>query len=140
MKAKFFFCKHCGNVVVKFVDSGVVPFCCGEEMVELKPNTTDGMVEKHLPVFELTDEGTLRVKVGSSAHPMSKEHHIAFLAVETERGGILHCLDPEGRPESDFCICCEKPVAVYAYCNLHGLWMTEFKEGTEAKKCCKCKC
>ena len=22
-------------------------------------------------------------------------------------------------------VLCEKPVAVYAYCNLHGLWMTE---------------
>jgi superoxide reductase len=24
-----------------------------------------------------------------------------------------------------FCTCNDKPVAVYEYCNLHGLWKTE---------------
>ena len=48
MKAKFYICEHCGNLVTTIHNAGVPLVCCGE-----------------------------------------------------------------------------KPVAVYAYCNLHGLWMTK---------------
>ena len=145
METKFFFCKHCGNVVVKFVDGGVVPVCCGETMTELTPNTTDGIVEKHLPVIERVDDCTVRVKVGSAPHPMLKEHHILFIYVETEHGGMLRYLDVDGNPECEFCACKDKIRNVYAYCNLHGLWKLDLKDGFkdeacavgENKKCCK---
>ena len=52
MTTRFFLCKRCGNVIIKIVDSGVVPVCCGEEMVELRPNRTDVGMEKHVPVVE----------------------------------------------------------------------------------------
>jgi superoxide reductase len=36
-------------------------------------------------------------------------------------------LDPIGKPEADFTVSInERPVAVYEYCNLHGLWVKEF--------------
>ena len=56
MKVKFFKCKHCGNVIVKFVDSGVPVVCCGEKMEELKANTVEASVEKHLPALTRVNE------------------------------------------------------------------------------------
>jgi superoxide reductase len=54
---------------------------------------------------------------------MLPEHHIAFIYVETENGG--HRIDLTDKPEAVFCTCDSKPIAVYEYCNLHGLWKTE---------------
>ena len=146
MATKFFLCTTCGNVVVKVVDSGVGVVCCGQEMKELIPGTTDTLMEKHLPVVERIDDRTVKVKVGSVPHPMSREHHIVFIYLETEHGGQIQYLDPEGPAEACFCICEDKPVAVYEYCNLHGLWKTDFKDcpddagkgcDTRKKGCCK---
>ena len=33
--------------------------------------------------------------------------------------------DLKDKPEAVICTCGSKPVAVYEYCNLHGLWKTE---------------
>lgn len=124
MAIRFFRCRHCGNVVEKSIDSGVPLVCCGEKMEELTPSTTDAGTEKHLPVAEFIDGGKkLHVKVGSIAHPMLPEHHISFIALETEHG--IHRINPTDKPEAVFCIGDDKPVAVYEYCNIHGLWKTE---------------
>ena len=120
---KFFKCRHCGNVVEKVVDSGVAVVCCGEKMEELIPNTVDASGEKHIPVVTKIDDCTIKVEVGSVAHPMLPEHHIAFIYVETETGGIR--VNLTDKPEAVICTCTSKPVAVYEYCNLHGLWKTE---------------
>ena len=39
--------------------------------------------------------------------------------------GQLRHLAPGQAPKAVFELGDEKPVAVYAYCNLHGLWMTK---------------
>lgn len=122
MTTKFYKCAHCGNVIVKTVDSGVPVVCCGEKMQELTANTIEASVEKHLPVVCALEGGRLRIEVGSIHHPMSQEHHIAFVYVETENGGILTYL--KDQPVAEVCIGCARPVAVYEYCNLHGLWKT----------------
>ena len=136
MATKFFLCTTCGNVVVKVMDSGVIPVCCGSEMEELVPGTSDGAMEKHLPVVERVDDCTLKVKIGSLPHPMSKEHHIEFIYLETEHGGQIQYLDQDKPAEALFCGCKDKPVAVYAYCNIHGLWKTWVTCDTEGKGCC----
>lgn len=123
MKAKFYKCRHCGNVIVKMVDSGVPVMCCGEQMQELKPNTTDAAGEKHVPVVTDLGNGRIRVDVGSVAHPMLPEHHISFIYVETENGGLHKSL--ADKPSAEFYVGDEKVVAVYEYCNLHGLWAVE---------------
>ena len=123
MATKFYKCNQCGNVVIKVVDANVPVMCCGEKMVELTPNTVDASGEKHLPVVTRIDEKTIKVEVGSVAHPMLEEHHISFIYVETENGGIR--VDLKDKPEAVICTCGSKPVAVYEYCNLHGLWKTE---------------
>ena len=123
MATKFYKCNHCGNVVEKVVDSKVPVVCCGEKMQELVPNTVDASNEKHVPVVTRLDDCRIKVEVGSVAHPMSPEHHISFIYVETENGGIR--VDLKDEPVAEVYVGSSKPVAVYEYCNLHGLWKVE---------------
>ena len=121
---KFFICKHCGNLIGLIDDKGVPMMCCGEKMAELAPNTAGASVEKHLPVVSVTGDN-LSIMIGSVPHPMSEEHKIAFVYVETERGGQRKCLKAGEQPALTFCFAGDRPMAVYAYCNLHGLWKTD---------------
>ena len=123
MAVKFYVCPHCGNVIQKVVDSKVPVVCCGKPMTELVPNTVDAATEKHVPVVTWLDDKRIKVEVGSVAHPMLDEHHISFIYVETLDGGIR--VDLKDKPEAVIYVGDTKPVAVYEYCNLHGLWMTK---------------
>ena len=117
---KFFKCSHCGNIISFVVFSGADVTCCGETMQELKPNTADAAVEKHVP--SAAREGNkLIVTVGSTAHPMTEEHHIAWIVVADGDRTQRVVLSNTQAPTADF-IVSENPVTVYAYCNLHGLW------------------
>jgi len=121
---KFFICKHCGNMLGA-VRGGAAPvICCGEEMKELVPNTVEASAEKHLPVVTVSGD-VITVTVGSVAHPMEGAHHIEFIFVETERGGQRKILKVDEKPSLRFSFADDKPIAAYAYCNLHGLWKTE---------------
>ena len=120
---KFFVCKHCGNMIGLIHDAGVPMMCCGEKMVELVPNTTDAAQEKHVPVA--TVEGNkVVVNIGSVDHPMLEEHWIQWVYLETDKGGHRKVLNPGEKPNVVFALTeDEKPLAVYEYCNLHGLWV-----------------
>ena len=121
---KFYICEHCGNIVGMIHNAGVPMMCCGQKMTKLEAGVVEASHEKHIPV--VTVEGnTVRVNVGSVTHPMSEEHHIAWVYLQTNRGGQRKCLDVTGAPEVTFALADETPVAVYAYCNLHGLWKTD---------------
>ncbi len=128
-KVKFFICKHCGNLVGIIQDSGVPIVCCGENMTELVPNTTDGALEKHVPVVtkEKTKEGfdIIKAKVGSIEHPMTEAHYIQWIYLQTDKGGHRISLNPGEKPEVSFILHNETPIAVYEYCNLHGLWKAD---------------
>ena len=123
---RFYICEHCGNIVGMIHDAGVPLVCCGQKMTKLEPNTVEAAVDKHLPV--VTVEGdTVKAVVGEVAHPMTEEHSIQWLYLQTDRGGQRKSILPGEAPEVTFALNGEKPVAVYAYCNLHGLWKTEVK-------------
>ena len=122
MKQNFFICNHCGNIVAFVRNNGVPVVCCGEKMHELIPCTTDAAAEKHVPVYTVTD-GTVSVEVGSVLHPMSEEHHIEWISLQTKYGNQRKELCPTGEPCITFAVTQGDSVeAVYAYCNLHGLW------------------
>ena len=122
---KFFICEHCGNIVEMVRKSGVPVVCCGKPMTEIVANTVEASVEKHLPVVSINN-GIVNVKVGSVTHPMLPEHHIEWIYLETVKGIQRNMLKVDGEPETSFAIAeDDKPVAVYEYCNLHGLWKTE---------------
>ena len=121
---RFYVCEHCGNIVGMIHDAGVPMMCCGQKMTKLEPGTVEASHEKHIPV--VTREGDMvKVTVGSVAHPMAEEHHIAWVYLQTCRGGQRKCLKPGSAPVVTFALCDETPVAVYAYCNLHGLWKAD---------------
>lgn len=124
---RIFKCMHCGNIINMLDDKGVPVVCCGEKMHELIPGTSDGAAEKHVPVVtvEKNADGTTKVSVvvGSVTHPMTPEHYIGFILIETEKGVQYKVLDPAGTPEACFTLCKDDGfVAAYEYCNLHGLW------------------
>ena len=124
MKTTFYICHHCGNLVHMIHDAGVPMICCGQKMDELLPNTVEASGEKHLPAVTVED-GAVHVNVGSINHPMIPEHYIEWIYVQTENGGHLKIRKPGDDPSAAVCLGDDKALAVYAYCNLHGLWMTE---------------
>ena len=124
MNTKFYICSHCGNIVEMVHDAGVIPFCCGQKMNELIPNTVDASGEKHIPAVKV-GEGVVEVNVGSVDHPMVDVHWIEWVQLVTNKGSYRKWLNPGEAPNVKFLLSEEKPVAVYAYCNLHGLWKTE---------------
>jgi len=105
-------------------DEGVPMVCCGEKMSELIPNSAEASVEKHIPDVTVSGD-TIGVQVGSAPHPMDEEHHITFVYVETGCGGQRKSLKAGKEPKASFSFIDDKPIAVYAYCNLHGLWKKE---------------
>ncbi len=124
MKLEFYKCAHCGNVAVKLFDQGVPLSCCGEEMTLLRAGETDGAAEKHVPVVTVGE--TIHVEVGSVLHPMMEAHFITMIVLETSKGFQVKHLQPGEEPKADFAgVPGEEPVAVYEYCNLHGLWKAD---------------
>ena len=121
---KFYICKHCGNLIGFIHNTGVPIICCGESMTEMEANTVDASHEKHLPQITV-DGNTVSVKIGSVPHPMLAEHFIEWVYLQTEKGGQRKCLKPGDTPEAVFALHDDKPVAAFAFCNLHGLWKTE---------------
>ena len=118
----FYRCEVCGHVVSVVYPGAPTLHCCGQPMKRLEANTTDASKEKHVPVIESKGDNTL-VKVGSVPHPMTPEHHIAFIEIVLKNGkrGCAK-LDPAGAPEAEFPVKASDIETVYEYCNLHGLW------------------
>ena len=121
---KFYICRTCGNLVNVINASGVPMMCCGKPMEALEPNTVEASGEKHIPAVTV-EEGAVHVMIGSVEHPMVDVHYIEWVYLQTENGGQRINLKPNQEPKVTFLLGNEKPVAVYAYCNLHGLWKTQ---------------
>ena len=122
MQQKFYICKHCGNIVAMIRDCGVPVKCCGENMQEIVPGTTDAAQEKHVPVWR-TEGSQVTVSVGAVEHPMTPEHYIEWICLQTKQGSQHKKLEPSDKPQACFALCEGDTVeAVYAFCNLHSLW------------------
>ncbi len=122
---KIYLCKKCGNIVLKLEDESESLVCCGEKMELLIPGAVDGAVEKHLPIYEIND-GKIKISVGSVIHPMSEEHYISFIILASNDNYLIKRLDFTSSPKVVFDYN-ESYNKIYAYCNLHGLWLTEIK-------------
>ncbi|MCD7844952.1 MAG: desulfoferrodoxin [Oscillospiraceae bacterium] len=122
MEQRFYACEHCGKIIAVVKETGVPVICCGEEMKEIIPGTTDAAVEKHVPVYQVAD-GKVSVTVGAAEHPMLPEHYIEWISLQTKQGNQRRELKPGQPPKAVFPILeGDEVVAVYAYCNLHSLW------------------
>ena len=122
MEMKFYRCKHCGQIIAIVKKTGAPITCCGEEMEEIIPGSVDASLEKHVPVFSVKGN-VVEVKIGSVDHPMLPEHFIEWVSIQTNNGNQRKALKPGDKPIVCFNIAeGDKVEAVYAYCNLHGLW------------------
>ena len=122
--AKFYICEKCGNLVEVIHPSGVQMVCCGQKMTAIEAGTVEASREKHIPLV-VVEGNTVKVTVGSVLHPMTEEHSIEWVYLETDKGVQRKALKAGDEPTVSFSLNNEKPVAVYAYCNLHGLWKSE---------------
>ena len=122
MELKFYRCKVCGKIIAIVKDTGVPTICCGEEMEQIIPGTTDAAVEKHVPVITVNGN-TVEVKVGSVEHPMLPEHYIEWIALVGNNQVYKRDLTPQDKPEAVFPYI--KGAKLYSYCNNHALWVKE---------------
>lgn len=122
MEMKFYRCETCGQIVAVVKKTACPVVCCGKPMKEIVPGTSDGALEKHVPVVEVIGD-VVKVKVGAVAHPMLPEHYIEWVSLQTKFGNQRKALAPGQAPEVCFRLCEGDEVeAVYAYCNLHSLF------------------
>ena len=122
MDQKFYICETCGKIVAIVKDTRVPLMCCGSKMKELIPGTTDASHEKHVPVW--TKEGSIvTVSVGAAEHPMTSDHFIQWVSLQTTQGLQCKTLQPGQPPKVCFALCeGEEVETVFAYCNLHSMW------------------
>lgn len=122
MELEFYRCETCGQIVAVVKKTGVPVVCCGKPMKKLEAGVSDGAVEKHVPVYTV-GAGKVTVNVGAVAHPMTEAHHIAWVVLQTKGGNQRRALTPESEPVVTFPVFeGDEVLAVYAYCNLHGLF------------------
>ena len=110
-------------------NSSILTLMSGKEssLEPITANSKEAAVEKHIPVVEEGEEG-VTIQVGSVLHPMTEEHSIAWVYLETKEGCQRKNLPPTGEPVAVFALAeGDAPVAAYAYCNLHGFWKTDYR-------------
>ena len=111
LKSKFYVCPVCGNVI-RTIGEAVVS-CCGIMLPPLEPETAEGEHEIKVEVVE--DEYYVYL-----LHPMTRTHHISFLAAVSDQDMQLRKLYPEGGAEARFKL--GGVMDLYACCNHHGLF------------------
>ena len=122
MEQKFYICPVCGQIITKLKDQNIPVVCCGQVMKQLVAGEVEASTEKHIPVYNVNG-GTVFVSVGSVEHPMSAEHYIEWVCLETKHTTQIKHFKPTDKPEVVFALADNDEVEhVYAYCNLHGLW------------------
>lgn len=116
-------CNVCGNMIEMIHKGAGELVCCNEPMKLFKENTTDAAKEKHVPVVSRAGNA-YSVKVGSTAHPMEKDHYIEWIEVISGGKAYRQFLKPGDAPEAVFEMNASGAVA-REYCNKHGLWKGE---------------
>ena len=125
-KLEIYKCSICGNIVeLEHVGGGPLS-CCGQPMILQKTESTDGALEKHVPVIEKNgNEYTIRV--GSIPHPMIDVHYIEWIEIITENATYRKFLKPGDEPKATFKNIDSDTFIVREYCNIHGLYKSEQK-------------
>jgi superoxide reductase len=119
---KFYRCSHCGNIITFLEEKTTHVSCCGQRMEELIVNSKEASLEKHVPFVKVVDNN-VSIEVGSIIHPSTVEHHIAWIAIQTNKTVQIKYLENTEKPSANFILAdSEKLIKAYAYCNLHGLW------------------
>ena len=115
-------CNICGNIITVMHPGVGTLVCCDQPMQLLEEKTEDVGKEKHVPVIEKTEKG-VKVKIGSTPHPMEKNHYIEWVELVVDSRVYVKFLKPGDVPEAEFEVKAEK-LAAREYCSVHGLWKT----------------
>ena len=125
LKNKFLISEDNQDIVEVLASNGCEITCDNKPMKELVPNSTNAAQEKHVPQVSVNGN-IVKVDVGSVKHPMEDEHSITWVHIVTTQGTQRKHLKTNTDPVIEFALCQdEQLVEVYAYCNLHGLWMSK---------------
>jgi len=116
-------CDLCGNIVEVIHPGGGDLVCCGQDMKLLSENTVDAAKEKHVPVIEFSN-GSIKVSVGSVAHPMEEKHYIEWIELIADGKTYRQFLKPGDSPTATFNISA-KSVTARELCNIHGQWSAQ---------------
>ena len=116
-------CEICGNIVEMLHTGGGTLVCCGQDMNLMEEKTADMTKEKHVPVITKVDGG-FKVVVGSTLHPMIKEHYIEWIQLIVDGKSYRQFLNPGDAPEAVFKANGDKIIA-REFCNVHLLWKNE---------------
>jgi len=119
-KLQVYKCAVCGNIVEVLHGGAGELVCCGQPMENLVAKTADEGKEKHVPVIEKVDGG-VKVKVGSTAHPMEEKHHIEWIEILADGKAYRQFLNAGDAPEAVFNIKADQ-ITAREHCNIHGLW------------------
>lgn len=112
--------------IVEVISTNGCEICCDNKpMKELVANSTNAAQEKHVPQFQINGN-IVKVDVGSVKHPMEEAHSIVWVHIVTNQGTQRKFLKANTDPVIEFALCPDEQLQeVYAYCDLHGLWMTK---------------
>lgn len=116
MRAKFYVCPVCGNVIVA---SGEAVINCHGVM--LTPCEAEKSDERHaISLEQIEDEYFVTVE-----HEMTKGHYISFLAAVSSDEIRMKKLYPEGNAEARFKI--RGVRRIYYFCNRDGLYYMDVR-------------
>ena len=111
LRSHFYVCPLCGNAI--HCTGNTVVSCCGITLPPLEAEEAD---EEHgLTIEPVEDEHFVTIH-----HPMTKRHHISFLAFVTSDNLHLVKFYPEGNAETRLQL--RGRGYLYYYCNHHGLF------------------
>ena len=120
-KYQIYKCDICGNGVEVLHEGTGTLSCCGQLMTEMAPKPTGGENEKHQPVVEKEEGGTI-IKAASVPHPMEENHCIEWVEAFKRDGKVVRIpLNPGDRPEAHIEWGLGELKEVRFYCNVHGL-------------------
>lgn len=111
-KTQFYVCPHCGNLLTSSTEAAVS--CCGKRLSALVPRAAG-------PDERLTVEAVEQDYFLSSAHEMTKAHHIAFVALLTGDTLLLRRLYPEWDMQTRLPAFARHGMLLW-YCTQHGLF------------------
>lgn len=119
-------CQKCDTTIrilkdCNCMDNSCCVTCCEGKMITLNPNSSDGAIEKHLPMYEKVGDDLI-VKV---SHVMDQDHFIEWISLVTPEKEEMVFFKPNDTAECKFKVVPNS--ILYAYCNKHGLWRQEVK-------------
>ena len=115
-------CIKCGATIKALNDCDCLECgikCCNENMQLIVANSSNAVVEKHVPIYEIEND-LIKVRVN---HIMESDHYIEWICLKTENREEYVFFKPNEEPIASF----QNVIAgtLYAYCNNHGLWSTK---------------